>query len=90
MNKLWKALDDPTRRRILELLRSGPLNVGELGSHFSISGASLSHHLTLLSDAGLVEREKRGQFVYYELNTTVFQALLEWVMGLRGKNDGTI
>lgn len=84
MNKLWKALDDPTRRRVLELLRDGPLSAGELVSRFDMSAASMSHHLGILSDSGLVERERRGQFIYYELNTTVFQSLVEWIASLKG------
>ncbi|MCP5454032.1 MAG: winged helix-turn-helix transcriptional regulator [Spirochaetaceae bacterium] len=86
MNKVWKALDDPTRRRILELLRSGPRSAGELGAEFDMSAASMSHHLGTLADAGLVEREKKGQFVYYELNTTVFQDLLEWILAMKGQD----
>ncbi|MBN2729555.1 MAG: winged helix-turn-helix transcriptional regulator [Bacteroidales bacterium] len=88
VNKVWKALDDPTRRRILELLREGPLNAGELGARFNMTGASMSHHLNLLADAELVEREKRGQFVIYELNTTVFQGLMEWMLSLKDKTKG--
>jgi ArsR family transcriptional regulator, arsenate/arsenite/antimonite-responsive transcriptional repressor len=82
MNKLFKALDDPTRRRILELLREKDLSAGQIVAQFPISGASISHHLALLFDAGLVRREKRGQQVIYGLDETVFQGLIEWIFTL--------
>lgn len=85
MNKLFKALDDPTRRRILELLREKDMSAGEIVAQFPITGASISHHLALLFDAGLVRREKRGQQVIYGLDETVFQGILEWIFTLTGE-----
>jgi ArsR family transcriptional regulator, arsenate/arsenite/antimonite-responsive transcriptional repressor len=82
MNKPFKALDDPTRRRILELLRKKDMSAGEIGAKFPISGASVSHHLSLLFDAGLVRREKRGQQVIYGLEETVFQEIIGWLFTL--------
>ena len=77
----FKALADPTRRRILELLRDGDLTAGELAEHFDISKPSLSHHLATLKSAGLVSDERRGQNIVYSLNTTVMQDLIGWFMG---------
>ena len=77
----FKALADPTRRRILELLRDGDLTAGELAEHFDISKPSLSYHLATLKSAGLVSDERRGQNVVYSLNTTVMQDLIGWFLG---------
>ena len=77
----FKALADPTRRRILELLRDGDLTAGELAEHFDISKSSLSHHLATLKSAGLVSDERRGQNIVYSLNTTVMQDLIGWFLG---------
>ena len=82
----FKALSDPTRREILTLLRAGPLSAGELLEHFSITGASLSHHLSTLKHAGLIDDEKKGKYIYYTLNTTVLDDILNWMMSLKGKN----
>ena len=77
----FKALADPTRRRILELLREGNCTAGELAEHFDISKPSLSHHLATLKSAGLVTDERHGQNIVYNLNTTVMQDLIGWFMG---------
>ena len=77
----FKALADPMRRRILELLRDGDLTAGELAEHFDISKPSLSHHLATLKSAGLVSDERRGQNIVYSLNTTVMQDLIGWFLG---------
>ena len=82
----FKALSDPTRREILTLLLAGPLTVGELLEHFSITGASLSHHLSILRHAGLIDDEKKGKYIFYTLNTTVLDDILNWMMSLKGKN----
>ncbi len=78
----FKALSDRTRREILTLLRAGPLSVGEIGSHFDISGATLSHHLAILKQADLIADSKKGKFIYYELNTTVLDDILVWLKSL--------
>ena len=83
MNLAFKALADPTRRKILELLKSGDMKAGEIGAHFSISGASISHHLKELSNAGLVLRQREGQYIVYSLNTTVFEEVLAWILQIR-------
>ena len=89
MNDVFRALSDPTRREILELLRSGPRTSGEIADKFSTSWATISRHLSVLKDAGLILAERNGQHVVYELNTTVFQEVVENLITLlrpRGKN----
>ena len=77
----FKALADPTRRRILELLETDDLTAGELAARFDISKPTLSHHLATLKAAGLVTDERHGQNIVYSLNTTVMQDLIGWFMG---------
>ncbi len=79
MNDLFKALSDPTRRKILELLRKGDLNAGDIAAAFNISKPSISHHLSILRQADLVSSEKVGQSVIYSLNTSVFDDLVHWI-----------
>jgi len=83
MNTLFKALNDPTRRQILDLLRERDLNAGEIAERFDMSKPSISHHLDLLRQAGLVESIRQGQFITYSLNTTVLDELLAWLMSIR-------
>lgn len=83
----FKALADPTRRRILELLRDGDLTAGELAEHFDISKPSLSHHLATHKSAGLVSDERRGQNIVYSLNTTVMQDLIGWFLGFSQSSE---
>ncbi|WP_099303262.1 autorepressor SdpR family transcription factor [Bacillus sp. Marseille-P3800] len=86
MNELFKALDDDTRRNIISLLgEQGRLSAGQLAEQLGLTKPNMSHHLSLLHRAGLVHRQKEGQFVYYTLNTTVFQDLLVWVHALINK-----
>ncbi len=80
MNIAFKALNDPTRRRILEILRERDLTAGEIADQFNISKPSISHHLDLLKQADLVSSVKEGQFIYYSLNTTVVDELLKWLI----------
>lgn len=80
MNLLFKALNDQTRREILELLKDGDLTAGEIADRFHISKPSISHHLDLLKQAELVTSVKEGQFVYYSLNTTVMDEVLKWII----------
>jgi ArsR family transcriptional regulator, arsenate/arsenite/antimonite-responsive transcriptional repressor len=82
VNTFFKALNDNTRREILELLREKDLTAGEIADQFNISKPSISHHLDLLKQAGLVESTKEGQFVYYTLNTTVMDEVIKWMMQL--------
>lgn len=89
MNDIFKALADPTRRKILRMLREGDLSAGEIADAFHISKPSISHHLNLLKQAGLVLSEKQGQNVYYSLNTTIFQEVVQWFFEFteRGESD---
>lgn len=83
MNLLFKALNDSTRRQILDLLRGGDLNAGDIAERFEMSKPSISHHLDLLRQAGLVGSVKQGQFINYSLNTTVLDDLLAWLMSFQ-------
>jgi len=78
VNALFKALNDPTRREILEILKDGDLTAGDIADKFNISKPSISHHLDLLKQAELVTSLKEGQFIYYSLNTTVMDEMLKW------------
>ncbi|HRN55767.1 MAG TPA: autorepressor SdpR family transcription factor [Agriterribacter sp.] len=80
MNLVFKALNDATRREILELLRTRDMTAGEIAQQFSISWPSISHHLDLLKQAGLVSATKNGQYVYYSLDTTVVDDILKWLL----------
>ena len=85
-----KAISDPTRRKILDLLKKGPLSAGEIGEHFEMTGATLSHHLSILKKAGLVDDSKKGTVIYYEINTSVMEDILTWVTGFMGDRNNEI
>ncbi|MEZ5027891.1 MAG: autorepressor SdpR family transcription factor [Ferruginibacter sp.] len=85
LNSLFKALNDPTRREILDLLKKKDMTAGEIADQFNISKPSISHHLDLLKQAGLVVSEKEGQFIFYSINTTVMDEMLKWLMQLSKK-----
>ena len=85
MNVIFKALNDPTRRSILEMLKERDRTAGEIAENFAISKPSISHHLDLLKQANLVVAEKEGQFIYYSINTTVLDEMLKWIIQLTGK-----
>lgn len=85
MNNFFKALNDPIRRDILEMLKKGDLTAGEIAEQFSISKPSISHHLDLLKQASLVTSVKEGQFIYYSLNTTVIDEMLKWFVQFKSK-----
>ena len=87
MNIVFKALNDATRREILELLQKKDLTAGEIAGEFNISFPSVSHHLDLLKQAQLVTTKKEGQFVYYSLNTTVMDDILKWIMQFKTKKN---
>ena len=88
MNALFKALNDATRREILELLKDKDMSAGEIAGNFNISKPSISHHLEILKRADLVTSEKKGQFVYYSINTTIMEDLIGWILTLKKGNNG--
>ena len=90
MNVLFKALSDPTRREILELLQGGDLTAGEIADQFNISKPSISHHLDLLKQAGLVESVKEGHFIYYSLNATVVDDIIKWFIQFKSRKTKKI
>ena len=82
-----KALSDPIRREILNLLKAGRLSAGEICDHFPVTGASISRHLSVLKDADLIRDTREGKFIYYDLNASVLEEILLWVKDLKGEND---
>jgi len=84
MNDAFKALSDPTRRKILQLLKERDLSAGDIAEHFDISKPSISHHLNLLKQARLVQDERQGQSIIYSINLTVMQEAMGWFLGMIG------
>lgn len=84
----FKALADTTRRKILRLLRERDMTAGEIADHFDISKPSISHHLNILKQSGLVLDERKGQFIFYSLNMTVFQEVMGWFSEIMDRKDG--
>ena len=82
-----KALSDPIRREILNLLKIGRLSAGESCDHFDVTGASISRHLSVLKDADLIRDTREGKFIYYDLNASVLEEILLWVKGLKGETE---
>ena len=82
-----KALADPIRREILNLLKNGPLSAGEIVVHFSVTGAYISRHLTVLKEADLIRERREGKFIYYELNASVLEEIMLWITDLKGESD---
>ena len=80
-----KALSDPSRREILELLKSGRLSAGEIAEKFPVSGAAISKHLSVLKEADLIRDTREGKFIYYELNTSVLEEVMLWLAQLKGE-----
>ena len=80
----FKALSDPARRQILELLKKGPLSAGDIGSHFNMTGATISYHLKILKQADLIYESREKNFIYYQLNTSVLEEILLWISTLKG------
>lgn len=83
----FKALSDPARREILTLLRGGKLSAGEIGSHFDMTGATISYHLSLLKKAGLITEEREKNYIYYQLNASVFEEIMLWLSEFREVKD---
>lgn len=89
MGAAFKALSDPTRRKILELLQEKSLNAGEIADYFHITKPSISHHLTVLKNSGLIVDERHGQNIVYSLDMSVFQDMMKWFMNFTsmGENE---
>ena len=83
----FKALSDPIRRDILTLLKKGSLSAGEIGSHFDMTGATISYHLSILKKADLIFENKQKNFIYYDLNTSVVEEVMLWLADLKGGTD---
>lgn len=83
----FKALSDPTRREILQLLKTGRMSAGQIVEHFDMTGATISHHLSILKEAGLVDDEKAGKYIYYELNLSVVEEIMSWFAGFKKENS---
>ena len=82
-----KALSDPIRREILNLLKAGRLSAGEICDHFDVTGASISRHLSVLKEADLIRDTWEGKFIYYDLNASVLEEILLWVKDLKGESE---
>ena len=82
-----KALSDPIRREILNLLKGGRLSAGEIADHFPVTGASISRHLSVLKEADLIRDTREGKYIYYDLNASVLEEILLWVKDLKGEHD---
>ena len=87
LQQTMKALSDPVRREILNLLKSGSLSAGEIGAHFPITGAAISRHLSILKDADLIRDTHKGTYIYYELNASVLEEILLWITELKGDQN---
>ena len=87
MNKLFKALNDNTRREILDKLREGDMTAGEIADMFDISKPSISHHLDILKQAELVESHRNGQFIHYSLNTAVMDDIINWFLTFKSQEN---
>ena len=81
-----KALSDPIRRQILDMLKSGRLAAGEIAEKFPVSGAAVSKHLSVLKEADLIRDTREGKFIYYELNTSVLEEVMLWLVTLKGED----
>ena len=87
MQETFKALSDPTRREILELLKERRMTAGEIASHFQMTNATVSHHLAVLRKADLISDDRDGKYIYYELNMSVFSEMLGWALGFAKEKE---
>lgn len=82
-----RALSDPIRREILNLLKSGRMSAGDIVEHFDVTGASISRHLSVLKDADLIRDKREGKFIFYELNASVLEEIMLWIVDLKGDTE---
>ena len=87
LQQTMKALSDPIRREILNLLKEGRMSAGEIVDRFEVTGASISRHLSVLKDADLIRDKREGKFIYYELNASVLEEILLWLTDLKGESS---
>ena len=87
LQNTMKALADPIRREILNLLKNGRMSAGEIVEHFDVTGASISRHLSVLKDADLIRDTREGKFIYYDLNASVLEEILLWISALKGESE---
>lgn len=85
LQQTLKALADPTRREILNLLKSGRKSAGEIADHFDITAAAISRHLSILKEADLIEDAREGKYIFYTLNASVLEEILLWITDLKGE-----
>ena len=82
-----RALSDPIRREILNLLKGGRMSAGDIVDHFEVTGASISRHLSVLKDADLIRDKREGKYIYYELNASVLEEIMLWIADLKGESE---
>ena len=87
MQNTLKALSDPVRREILNMLKGGQMSAGEITEKFDITGAAISRHLSVLKEADLIRDNRKGKFIYYEINVSVLEETLLWITDLKGENE---
>jgi len=87
MQQTLRALADPSRREVLNMLKKGRMSAGEIAEHFPVSGAAVSRHLSVLKEADLITDQREGKFIYYDLNASVLEEIMLWIAELRG-GDG--
>ncbi len=85
MQQTLRALADPTRREILNMLKQGRMSAGEITEHFSVTGAAISRHLSVLKEADLIVDQREGKYIYYELNASVLEEIMLWLSDLKGE-----
>ena len=85
LQRTLKALSDPIRREILNLLKSGPMAAGDIAAKFDVTGAAVSRHLSALKEAELIRDKRDGKFIYYELNASVLEEIMLWITELKGE-----
>ena len=87
LQKTLRALADPIRRKILDLLRGGRMSAGEITDHFDVTAAAISRHLSVLKEAALIRDTREGKFIYYDLNASVLEEILIWIAELKGERN---
>ena len=85
LQNTMRALADPIRREILTMLKGGRMSAGDIVSHFDVTGASISRHLSVLKEADLIRDKREGKYIYYEINTSVLEEIMLWIGELKGE-----